>query len=325
MKERKAWIDGLRGLAMLFVIYGHLCTGIRPYSVFSSPIKLPLFFAVTGYVFSFKDGNAKAFFASLWLHLIRPWLIFSLLYTIVKIAGGAPAGGALYEFVSGNVAWYIPCLVAAEIIFFMIRKIAGSNRLQYALMLAAAAAGWFLSKLPGDFWDFAARMLIVQFYILIGHFLRNLGFSSRKPQLWPAISGLIFVATGAYLLLCTDFSRMDVQSNSYSHPLLSAIMAVSGCGFLFGYAPFVKTPKWLAFIGRNTLIFYLFHARILDMLKPLINAIPHSLRTSTLTGLPISLLICALLCGICAVCSLLVNRYLPILAGKPMKNRNQKS
>ena len=45
MKERKSWIDGLRALAMLFVMYGHLCTGIRPYSVFSAPVKLPLFFA----------------------------------------------------------------------------------------------------------------------------------------------------------------------------------------------------------------------------------------------------------------------------------------
>ena len=75
-------------------------------------------------------------------------------------------------------------------------------------------------------------------------------------------------------------------------------------------------PRWLVFIGRNTLIFYLFHARILDVIEPLFfRAFPFA-RGNWLILLPASLLICALLCGICAVCSLLINRFLPVLAGK---------
>ena len=319
MKERKTWIDGLRGLAMLFVIYGHLCMGIPYYSIFSSPIKLPLFFAVTGYVFSFKGGDMRAFFSGLWKHLIRPWLIFAVLYTIVKIAAGTAAGEALYEFASGNVAWYIPCLIAAEIIFFLILKAAKSLYLQYLLMLAVSVTGYFLSRLPGDFWTFAGRMMIVQFYILTGYAIRNLDGRIEKARLWPAAFGLIFIAAGAYLAASGDLTRMDVQSNYYTHPLICAAMALCGCSFLFYYARFVKTPRWLAFIGRNTLIFYLFHARILDMLRPLINKIPYSLRSSTLTGLPISLAILVLLCGICAICSLLIDRYVPVLAGKSRK------
>lgn len=319
MKERKTWIDGLRGLAMLFVIYGHLCVGIPHYSTFSSPIKLPLFFAVTGYVFSFKNGDVRAFFSGLWKHLIRPWLIFSVLYTIVKIAGGTAASEALYEFISGNVAWYIPCLIAAEIIFFLIRKAIKPVHMQYLVMLALSAAGYLISRTRNDFCTFAGRMMIVQFYILIGYAIRNLDSKVSKPKLWPAVFGVVFIAAGVYLLLFSDFVRMDVQSNSYSHPLLNALMALCGCSFLFYYARFVKTPRWLVFIGRNTLIFYLFHARFLDMLRPLINKIPYALRSSTLTGLPISLAILALLCGICALCSLLIDRYIPVLAGKTRK------
>lgn len=323
MKERKAWVDGLRGLAMLFVIYGHLCMGLRPYSVFSSPIKLPLFFAVTGYVFSFKGGDIKAFFSGLWKHLILPWLLFSLLYTVVKIAGGTAVSEAVYEFVSGNVAWYIPCLIAAEIVFFLIRKVFKPLYLQYAAMLAVSVAGYFVSRMPGDLWNFVGRMLIVQFYILIGHIFRNTDIRIGKAKLWPAVFGLVFAAVGAYLLISSDFTRMDVQSNSYSDPVFSAVMAVCGCGFLFYYARFVRTPKWLVFIGQNTLIFYLFHARFLDMLQPLIRLIPKAMRSNWITALPISLVICALLCGICAVCSLLINRYIPFLAGKPARKKPQ--
>lgn len=41
---RKNWIDALRGLAMLFVLYGHLVHGWNEYFVFTSAIKIPLFF-----------------------------------------------------------------------------------------------------------------------------------------------------------------------------------------------------------------------------------------------------------------------------------------
>ena len=48
-RERKLWIDALRALAMLFVIFGHQVGNYIPYYVFTSPIKIPLFFMITGY------------------------------------------------------------------------------------------------------------------------------------------------------------------------------------------------------------------------------------------------------------------------------------
>ena len=41
--KRKQWVDELRGIAMLLVLYGHLIQGSTPYFTFTSPIKLPLF------------------------------------------------------------------------------------------------------------------------------------------------------------------------------------------------------------------------------------------------------------------------------------------
>jgi len=319
MTKRKDWIDGLRGLAMLLVIYGHICMGVRPYSVFSQPIKLPLFFAVTGYVFSFKGGDFRAFLSGMFRRLILPWLIFSGAYTIVKILGGTPVGEALMDFASGNVAWYIPCLIAAQLIFFGIQKLSRRPGPQCALMLAVSVAGYGVSRLPGAGFAFLGRAMIVQFYLMIGHVFRNLEPRLQKPRRWPALLGIVYVLLGAYVLTAYSQSIFDVQSNSYFEPLLCMLMVLCGCGFLFSYARFWPTPRWLTFIGRNTLIFYLFHARILDMLQPLIRLIPHPLRSDWRTGLPISLLICALLCAICALCSRLIDRWLPLLSGKAKK------
>ena len=65
LKPRKNWIDGLRGLAMLFVLYGHLAGGWTEYFVFSSAIKIPLFFAITGYVFKVRSGRSLEFIKNL--------------------------------------------------------------------------------------------------------------------------------------------------------------------------------------------------------------------------------------------------------------------
>ncbi len=64
MSNRKLWIDCLRGIAILFVLYGHLVQGWNDYFVFTSPIKIPLFFVITGYVFNHNRTNNKDFFVN---------------------------------------------------------------------------------------------------------------------------------------------------------------------------------------------------------------------------------------------------------------------
>ena len=47
MTRRKLWLDGLRAVAMLLVILGHLLPGCSAFFVFTGPVKLPLFFAIS--------------------------------------------------------------------------------------------------------------------------------------------------------------------------------------------------------------------------------------------------------------------------------------
>lgn len=45
--ERKDWIDGLRGIAMLLVVSGHCIGGQVEYFAFTNSVKMPLFFAIS--------------------------------------------------------------------------------------------------------------------------------------------------------------------------------------------------------------------------------------------------------------------------------------
>ena len=81
--ERKGWIDGLRGFAMLVVIYGHCLlsnsyTKWSGYFVFTSPFNVALFFAISGYLFNPRDGKNAVFYQYLFRRLIIPWMVLGL-------------------------------------------------------------------------------------------------------------------------------------------------------------------------------------------------------------------------------------------------------
>ena len=57
IKSRKDWIDALRALAIILVVLGHQLRGVAEYFIFTSPIKMPLFFAISGYLFKARNGH----------------------------------------------------------------------------------------------------------------------------------------------------------------------------------------------------------------------------------------------------------------------------
>lgn len=147
---RKNWIDALRGLAMLFVLYGHLVHGWNEYFVFTSAIKIPLFFSITGYVFKIRDGRTWEFIRNLMIKIGIPWGILTLIpvkigYCLVRmdIQGALKTG---YKFVSGASYWYMPCCIAAEIIFFIILKYSRKVSFVSVTIISVSACGFIMAK-----------------------------------------------------------------------------------------------------------------------------------------------------------------------------------
>ena len=126
--KRLEWLDALRGLAMVYVALGHCMPGGMEKHIFillTSPVKLPLFFAVSGYVFNSRDGKQGAFFAN----LLRKIMIPSLVFVLCTLLIGLPKRGlshlatGFWDFLSGELYWYIPACILGEILFFYNLKV----------------------------------------------------------------------------------------------------------------------------------------------------------------------------------------------------------
>ena len=112
-RKRKNWIDVLRAAAMLLVIYGHLLGGHdhANFYMVTSPVKIPLFFAISGYVFNDRGGDTVAFLKKTWRGLVVPLLFFSIVLMPVTVFAASKgllnhsARETFLKFVTGSEFW----------------------------------------------------------------------------------------------------------------------------------------------------------------------------------------------------------------------------
>lgn len=318
-KNRKEWLDAIRAIGVLFIIFGHYYSKSNAYYVFTSPIKVPLLFAISGFVFSTRNGDIRQFFKNILLKLVVPWIILTWIPEIIGSFVGVTdktLGEVLYRAVSGQNMWYFPCLIIAEIIFFFVIKF--TMRLQIIITgsLFLSVCGYYLSA--KDILSFAMfnRALVVQAFLALGYVLK------RK---WPKLkTRYIVVFFTTYLGLCIlslaafPGQAMDVHANVYYNVPLCILLVGIGCVSVFLIAERIgKAPRFLSYLGQNTLILWTMNGYFLFVL----NAVMRRLSISLPDNLLIAMLKLVYVCIGCGLLSVFVNRYLPEIVGKKRKTR----
>lgn len=320
---RKTWIDVLRGLAMLFVLYGHLAASWSEFFVFTSPVKIPLFFAITGYVFNSQNGDIKKFFNNIFIKLCIPWLILSLLpLKIIKALildhSMVAVGRYIIEFFSGEVLWYMPCCIIAEIIMFFVRKYSKNGKSIILFSIAISVIGYILSK--NGIMDLAGfnTACIAQLYILIGWFFREYEDDIMKHDiLLSSILAIIYISLGTASLFLYPGEVLDVHTNYYYNLPICIVMILSGCVLMFIFArKFELKSRTVAFIGRNTLVFYMLNAYALKVIYKIFEVTNINLPENQISWLIMVVLICIICTGI----AIFINRFMPICVGKKARN-----
>ncbi len=320
-KQRKLWIDALRGLAMIFVIFGHRCPGFIGYFVFTSPIKIPLFFAITGYVFNPRGGDTKIFFKNLFFKIIIPWIFlslfpFKLLYSLLGFSSKT-VFEQFYIFLSGSSLWYMPCCIIAEIIHFFVRKFCKQMRLIYSVSILIMITGVLLSQHHiGKFANFNTAC-IAQGFLAVGLFIREFSrdLNERKRYILILSFVVIYVILGLLTLHFYPGKCMDVHLNYYYDYIICSLMIIIGliCVFLlFEFIFEFKKMKILTFIGQNTLVYYMLNAKVYLVFQKFLKICHLSLEEGP-AGWFITTIV---LCVGCGIISVILNKYVPFLVGK---------
>lgn len=257
--QRKAWIDALRAMAILMVLYGHHA-GCVTFFAFANPVKMPLFFALSGYLFKIKPGGDGAFFKKLFTGVVVPWLCLGALPIALSfpINGFEHAMASLKRVLVGLDLWFMPCFIVSEAIFYYLLKWSKGKTILLAVFCILASIIGHIMKYNHQLDIFMINIaLTVQMYFMFGHFIRKYE-SSIKPH----AVGIGIALLVAYFLIGIIFypnSGMDVHYALYRSLPIGLCMAFIGLAALFMLAPQLSNyPKWISLVGRNTLVIYMF-------------------------------------------------------------------
>ena len=129
-KERYIFIDILKGISILLVVYGHIIPGSIPlFTEYAGIFRMPLFFFVSGVLFSNTryQNNFKEFLYKRYKGLVIPFFYFSIIVALGYFFIEDDYRAFIFKLVTwgwgGYALWFIPVLLGSQIIYYAVCKL----------------------------------------------------------------------------------------------------------------------------------------------------------------------------------------------------------
>lgn len=283
LKPRENWIDMLRALAVLFVVYGHQVSNANMnwFYVFTSPIKIPLFFVITGYVFN-TNKEPRLFLYDLFRKMIVPWLVFSItpIVILTPVRGVEYLIANVHDILLGKSVWYMPCCIIGEIIwYFTFRVTSNKNVLRVVIALIISSLGFFLIE------NAVLDVFMINRAMLVQMFLLNGSLIARYKERYKTIPRIVISTTIVLYVLLAFFSlqlypdqSLDIHTGNFYNFTLCLGMILIGCHSLFALGlRWNPSEKVLSSVGRNTMFIYILSPYMLEVLSRIFSKILISL------------------------------------------------
>lgn len=345
---RISYFDGLRGFAILLVIYGHIFAKIAQNTPpqltninnIINELHMPIFFFISGYFSLMKNWSYSDYWSKLKSRLkyqLYPTILIAIIFCIIFRHSDFDI------LLSGNFKcgyWYT--LVVTEmfiiilpIIIYLKKK--STKILTQILVLSSIAlianAISIVIAVKGQIE--APRFSILSLYQLTYYlifFVLGIIFRSNFSKIQNRIVNIytFILSLGCFILAFFDPFNLG-QAISGIGPILRLIYAISGIIFfinLFQYFyqvrknPDLRVKKLLEFFGKSTLEIYLIHFIFVEILgnSPLIIG-----KLSPLCGTWYEFPVLFVISGLIAMCCLAIVKILDILKIKwiifPKKNK----
>ena len=265
---RIVWVDLLRGICMLMILWFHTemyYTGydVIPYNAYVDNA-LTTFYFISGYLFV-RDGETysrRKKLRSILSHILLPYFFFTTLLALPKaLANHLPVGNVLSDILLGQASWFISSLVVAELIF-MNASFTGSKWRIYSMQIACLLLAYLLTgssiSLNYNYWNFHSA-LVGLFFLCLGYQYRQCEercFQLFNRPLSFTLLLIFFIIIKVYVI-GNGISMLVAPVDIASYPLFLAD-TIAFILLLTTVAKRMPNLTWLAWTGRHSLVYYFF-------------------------------------------------------------------
>ena len=271
-------IDALRGIAIFLVVLGHsiilypidlhqndICLFIFNWL---SSVHMPLFFAISGFCFSYR-GNYKTFIWKKVKRLLIPYIVFNMIDVIPRyllsslVNRPRGIGESLKRMVfNGGEYWFLYTLFIIFLIYPFIYKLIKNNRYKFIGLLFLLLIARFC--MPSISIFNLSSVITNLFYFSIGVIVKEIFGGKIFDVILPPLKKLIFVIL--LLIVWISLLRIDL---SYTN-VISALVGI--ITLYIGVQTKIITDIFKRF-GKYSLQLYLLNGYLLVISRTIIVSI----------------------------------------------------
>ena len=270
VKSRHAWMDSLRGAAIILVIHYHVTENISKYpdtpqilidlTNLIAPLRMPILIFLSGLLVSKSIlKGKKEYFSGKMKNILYPFLIWTVIMYALSYAKeiylGDPMETTLLQALTVMPLyhlWFLEFLLIYYIVIYYMKNI------QPLIILSSVIFVYFIFYGYGD-----DRVLSLFCFFTLGYYFgRNLNEISTKIKEMSYIP--IFIST-AVAVVFSIFNIKNDLINSNVYYLLSAIFFIPILIKLFMLIENTKLSRFLEFFGVGSLVLYLVHLPVITV------------------------------------------------------------
>lgn len=277
-QKRIEWIDLAKGIGMILVMLGH--AKMPSYlGKFIYSFHMPLFFFLSGCVFSDKNIATGKFILKKFKSIIIPYIFFSAIYIAIDIIMEFLNKSLNFDFVLNELnlyfvvtrehaIWFLPCLFFVEVLFFFIYKVSRKNYIFICCVTVVLLTfGIMYKKFIGTNLPYNLNLVLIAFpFFALGYLLKKIKFYQERLAF--NFSSLAIIIVLLIFNIITDYFNIKyfephyvgIWQNEYCNFILFYLSAFFG---IFATITFSKVFEnkfnAIKYIGRNSIIYLGFH------------------------------------------------------------------
>ena len=278
--QRTHWIDVSKGILILLLLFHHFTSAKKVLGIDSdyfffltswekvyTPFFMQAFLIMSGYCSNFNKPS-KQFLGGVFKQLIVPFVFFEFVYCCISSIENSQFNvKGIYEYwiASGGTSfWFINALILSKIAIYYFRKLTSSSFICIIVTLVFLVFAYTL-----DYFDLGSNFMCIRqslgsiFFVYFGLLLKEKKNIYEKLQ-W---IGTIY----PYVLVLLLLFKLPVPASTASMTSLKLVpifvpLSVSGTIAFFSLCKFIDHSRFLEYFGRNTLVVYGLHFKLLCIL-----------------------------------------------------------